>query len=620
MTRSVKHYDYLRSLFSVPAVDSFAVSANSKLVFSSNIDECLQLYLLDCARADADGAVRLTSDNETKTSPVFSEDGKSIAYFSDRGGDENFDLFALALNGSDESDDNPVSKKAVNLTPSTDHAILPHVSFSPGWKYAAVVANMEGDFATYVLNFTEGSFRRVTHHNFSDITADFSPDGEKLAVTSSVSGQEFAVFILNLKNGNVSPISDPKTGARIDASSPSWSTDGRMLSFVSSASGYAHIGILAMEDGCINWVTSGQTEHLSPALSPDSKWIAYAVNDGVNIGLEIREMDRQGNSVQVKRPKFPPGIVNSIKFSPDSKHVYFLFSGSRVSSDVFRYSVAEDNFEQITHSISRDIDVSRFIDGRTVNYKSKADDTNLRALLFLPGDGGEEKRLPAVLQIHGGPAWQASNYWNPLRQMLLSRGIAVIAPNYRGSTGSGRKFMEANRFVMGNLDIADCVSAADYLIQEGLADPNRIAVMGASFGGYLTMCALTKYENRWVCGSATVPFLNWFTEMENEREDLRFWDLQNMGNPETDAERLREASPIFFIDRIRVPVQIIAGANDPRCPLEESIQAKEKLESLGMPVDFKFYEDEGHSFSKLSNIVDSNMRTLAFLEKHLVGY
>ena len=124
MTRSVKHDDYLRSLFSVPAVDSFAVSANSKLVFSSNIDECLQLYLLDSARADADGAVRLTTDNETKTSPVFSEDGKSIAYFSDRGGDENFDLFALALNGSDESDDNPVSKKAVNLSPSTDYAIF----------------------------------------------------------------------------------------------------------------------------------------------------------------------------------------------------------------------------------------------------------------------------------------------------------------------------------------------------------------------------------------------------------------------------------------------------------------------------------------------------------------
>ncbi|MCL4347139.1 MAG: prolyl oligopeptidase family serine peptidase, partial [Candidatus Thermoplasmatota archaeon] len=146
----------------------------------------------------------------------------------------------------------------------------------------------------------------------------------------------------------------------------------------------------------------------------------------------------------------------------------------------------------------------------------------------------------------------------------------------------------------------------------------RIAVAGESFGGYLTMCALTGYPDLWCAGSATVPFINWFTEMESERGDLRYWDLQNMGDPVRDRERLTEASPAFFIERIRAPVQIIAGANDPRCPLTESLQAKQKLEGTGVELDFKYYENEGHSFDRMENIVDSMLRTYRFLIAHLL--
>ena len=107
--------------------------------------------------------------------------------------------------------------------------------------------------------------------------------------------------------------------------------------------------------------------------------------------------------------------------------------------------------------------------------------------------------------------------------------------------------------------------------------------------------------------------------MESEREDLRYWDIQNMGDPVKDADRLRSASPVFFLDRIRAPVQIIAGENDPRCPLSESLQAKEKIEKMHVPLDFKFYRGEGHSFEKMENIIDSQMRTYRFLRKHLLS-
>ena len=127
------------------------------------------------------------------------------------------------------------------------------------------------------------------------------------------------------------------------------------------------------------------------------------------------------------------------------------------------------------------------------------------------------------------------------------------------------------------------------------------------------MCALAKYPSLWAAGSAIVPFLNWFTEIANERDDLRYWDMQNMGDPEKDKERLREASPIFFIDQIRVPVQMIAGAHDPRCPSSETLQAQNELRKRGKPADVVIYPDEGHGFLKMDNRVDAYKKNVHFL-------
>jgi dipeptidyl aminopeptidase/acylaminoacyl peptidase len=127
------------------------------------------------------------------------------------------------------------------------------------------------------------------------------------------------------------------------------------------------------------------------------------------------------------------------------------------------------------------------------------------------------------------------------------------------------------------------------------------------------MCALARYPSLWAAGSAIVPFLNWFTEIQNERDDLRYWDMENMGDPEKDKDRLREASPIFFIDQIRVPVQMIAGAHDPRCPPSETLQAQDELRKHGKQADVVIYPDEGHGFLKMDNRVDAYKKNVHFL-------
>jgi dipeptidyl aminopeptidase/acylaminoacyl peptidase len=202
-------------------------------------------------------------------------------------------------------------------------------------------------------------------------------------------------------------------------------------------------------------------------------------------------------------------------------------------------------------------------------------------------------------------------------QHLASRGCVVLAPNYRGSTGYGRAYQEAARFDLGGGDMRDVIAGAEFLVRAGYADPRRLGLTGASYGGYLTMTALTRYPTVFAAGSAVVPFLNWFTEHANERADLQHWDEQNFGHPVKDADRYRQFSPLFYMENIVRPVQMLAGCNDSRCPADETEQAGAVLKDLGVPYEVVIYPDEGHSFLKPANRLDAMRRRTRFLLTHL---
>jgi dipeptidyl aminopeptidase/acylaminoacyl peptidase len=198
---------------------------------------------------------------------------------------------------------------------------------------------------------------------------------------------------------------------------------------------------------------------------------------------------------------------------------------------------------------------------------------------------------------------------------MASRGWTVLEPNYRGSTGFGRSWQIASCFDMGGVDTRDCAAGAEYLKREKLAD--RIAVTGRSHGGYLTMTCLTQYPDIWCGGSAVVPFLNWFKSHEESREDLQHWNIENMGDPNDNYDKWYSASPYFFLDRVSAPVQLICGAHDPRCPAVESLDARDKLVELGKEVQLLLYQDEGHSFLKMENVIDAEVKRVKFLAKVL---
>jgi dipeptidyl aminopeptidase/acylaminoacyl peptidase len=223
----------------------------------------------------------------------------------------------------------------------------------------------------------------------------------------------------------------------------------------------------------------------------------------------------------------------------------------------------------------------------------------------------------AIVYVHGGPTSQTVNSFNRFIQHIVNQGYIVIAPNYRGSTGYGKDFQHANLFDMGGGDLQDVLAATDFLKATGYPDPKKLAVMGGSYGGYMTMMAVTKAPELWAAGVPIVPFVNWFTEMQNEDPVLQQSDRATMGDPEKNPDLFRDRSPIFFVDRIKAPLLLLAGGHDPRCPKEETIQVVDAIKKRGGVADYKIYENEGHGFAKVENQIDAYQRVTNFLKAHV---
>jgi dipeptidyl aminopeptidase/acylaminoacyl peptidase len=252
-----------------------------------------------------------------------------------------------------------------------------------------------------------------------------------------------------------------------------------------------------------------------------------------------------------------------------------------------------------------------------VHYPSRDGKWTISAFLYVPYNMARNGQNAAIVYIHGGPTAQTMNSFNRFVQYAANQGYMVLAPNYRGSTGYGKEFQQANLFDMGGGDLQDVLAGVDWIKQTGHLDAKKIAVMGGSYGGYLSMMSVTKAPAVWAAGVPIVPFVNWFTEIENEDPVLQQSDLATMGDVIKNKALYEDRSPINFIDQIKAPLLLLAGGHDPRCPKSETQQVVDAIKKHGGTVDYKIYENEGHGFARVENQIDAYKRVADFLQAHV---
>jgi dipeptidyl aminopeptidase/acylaminoacyl peptidase len=276
--------------------------------------------------------------------------------------------------------------------------------------------------------------------------------------------------------------------------------------------------------------------------------------------------------------------------------------------------LSDGKSQQITNSLVAGVRSEDMVEPFLVHYPSKDGKWTISAFVYVPYNMARSGQNAAVVYVHGGPASQTVNSFSRIIQHMINQGYMVIAPNYRGSTGYGKEFQQANLFDMGGGDLQDVLAATEWIKQTGYLDPKKIALMGGSYGGYMTMMGVTKAPDVWAAGIPIVPFVNYFTEIANEDPVLREMDLATMGDPEKNKELFHDRSPIFFVDQIKAPLLLLAGGNDPRCPKEEAQQVVDAVRKHGGVAEYKVYENEGHGFARVENQIDAYQRVSDFLK------
>jgi dipeptidyl aminopeptidase/acylaminoacyl peptidase len=531
-----------------------------------------------------------------KFHPRYSPDSRFLAYAVDFDGGENFHIFIHELETNIQRD----------ITTKGNATLQSSFDWSPDSQKLAFISDQGGNFAAYSYEIDSGKVSRLLALEYPAWKVRWSPDGEKVAVIVEASGIDYGTYIVSSTGGDRKRISNEN--GPIDAGQVCWSPDGKCLAFTSDIHGFNDIGIYDCETGKIVWVTNGGGENQFPTWSPDGRTIAFIHSKGTVSWLAVKKSGELCKLFQIER-----GVHYGPKFNKDGRSILLIFDNPSHPDDLWEFSLLGLKFKQLTHSLPAELTTAEFQIPEEIIYPG-IDGTPIPALLFTPKI---RDHPPGVLLIHGGPDWLFEMTWYPLMAHMASRGWVVLVPNYRGSTGYGRKWQEASRFDFGGVDTDDVAAGADFLRDEGLTDPNKIALTGRSHGGYLTASCMTRYPDLWAAGSAVVPFLNWFTNHKEIRADLQQWDLENFGDPIKNQELWRERSPSFFLDRIQAPLQLICSRQDVRCPISDSVEAKAKLDRMGKEAELIIYEDEGHAFLKIENIVDSETRRVDFLAKYL---
>ena len=312
--------------------------------------------------------------------------------------------------------------------------------------------------------------------------------------------------------------------------------------------------------------------------------------------------------------RLPGEIVSAVRFSNDGRQLAISALGATQPSDIWVTAVSNPKFRQLTFSPHPGIDLQTLIRPELVTF-SAHDGLQLSGWLYRP----KQPSGAYVLSFHGGPEGQERPSFRSDYQALVSQGIGVFAPNVRGSSGFGKRFVNLDNGELRVNGVRDIKSCVDYLVNSKLADPHRLGITGGSYGGYMTMAGITEYPDLFAAGVDLFGIVNFVTFFQHTEPWMAAISTIEYGDPVTQKDMLDKLSPIYKLDRIKAATMVQHGANDTNVPVIEAEQIVNNLKSRGVPVEYILFPDEGHGFRKIPNRIKSTVEMVRFFSEHLGG-
>jgi dipeptidyl aminopeptidase/acylaminoacyl peptidase len=381
---------------------------------------------------------------------------------------------------------------------------------------------------------------------------------------------------------------------------------------------FAHVARYDLRNGQHEVVEKAAWDVSEISFSRNGKYRVVAINEDARTKLKVIE-EATGN--QVPLPELPDGDITGVTISDSETRMAFYHNGSRSPNNLYVYDFATTKAMRLTESLNPEINAADLVDARVIRYKS-FDGLEIPGILYQPQDASPENKVPAIVLVHGGPGGQARTTYSAVVQFLTNHGYTVLDVNNRGSSGYGKTFFTADDRKHGREPLWDCVEAKKYLAALRYVDEKKIGIMGGSYGGYMVLAALSFKPEEFNVGVDIFGVSNWVRTLQSIPP---YWESEKkalyaeIGDPTTQAQMLREISPLFHADKITKPLIVLQGANDPRVIKPESDEIVEAIKKKNGVVEYVVFDNEGHGFTKKENEIRAYKAILDFLDKYLKG-
>ncbi len=584
---------------------------------------------------------------------AFSPSGDTLLVSSDASG--VFNAWELPLDGSaartlTHSEDNAIF--ALSFFPNDRRVLytfdgggneLNHVAvlqldggskdLTPGDALKAGFVRWSGDGTSFYLTTTERDERNFDIYRYAADTydrelvfenpgmgiGDISPDGRWVALAKPRTSADSDIYVVDLQSDAPEPVLISAHQGNVDHGIFEFTADSKQLVYSTDEHGeFVQAWTYDIASGSSAKLVDAAWDVSYVSFSPSGRYRVSGIN--ADARTEVTVYDTRDNAM-VSLPTLPPGDLRSIRFSKDEQRIALIVNADNSPSNIHLVDLDQRSARQLTEALNPAIKAEYLVESGVVRYSS-FDGLKIPAILYKPHDATAENPVPALVWVHGGPGGQSRTGYSATIQHLVNHGYAVLAANNRGSSGYGKTFFHLDDRKHGEEDLQDIVYGRRYLESLDWVDNERVGIIGGSYGGYMVAAALAFEPEVFDVGINIFGVTNWVRTLqsippwwESFKESL----YDEMGDPETDAERHRRISPLFHAENIVRPLLVVQGANDPRVLQVESDELVAAVQKNEVPVEYVVFPDEGHGFAKRENRITASNAYLKFLDTYLKG-
>ena len=529
-----------------------------------------------------------------------------ILYSADKGGNEINHIYLLNEDGSSQ-DLTPAEKEKANFAGwSKDKKTMYYVSNKRDPQF----------FDLYKMSVAGWKPSMIYKYEDGLDVAGLSDDEKILALQKTITTSENQLFLVERNSKKKTEISDPAAPGQYNASG--FSDDGKYFYYITDA-GKEFAFLVEYEIATGNRKTIYETnwDVMYSYVSENEKYRVIAINEDGKNTLVVKNNETGAN---IDFPQIPDGDVLGVNISDSEKLMRLTVGTSKAPANLYLYNFETKELKKLTESLNPEINPVNLVSAEVVRFKS-FDGMEIPAIYYKPIVASAKNKVPALVWVHGGPGGQSRVGYFSLIQCLVNHGYAILAVNNRGSSGYGKTFFKMDDRNHGDKDLKDCIMGKEWLQTLDYIDTSKIGIIGGSYGGFMTMAAMTSAPDEFKAGVNLFGVTNWIRTLKSTPAwwaSFRNALFQELGDPFTDdSVRLYNISPLFHGDKVKNPVMVLQGANDPRVLQVESDEMVAAIKKNQVPVEYVIFPDEGHGFVKKENEIKGYGQIVTFLDKYL---